>query len=137
MVNSFAPLGSETFLGIDFSFRDWVKETRTGLTPVFSNGFERQDVYRIFITYPIVNRETGEYIGLVGLSIPTVNFFAHYGNVLDINSQFLAVFDGNATILAVGASQDLVGKNFFGDYTQRFINHNTVFKQSNSQSIRW
>jgi signal transduction histidine kinase len=126
MVNSFAPLGSETFLGIDFSFRDWVKETKSGLIPVFSNGFERQDVYRIFITYPIVNRETGEYIGLVGLSIPTVNFFAHYGNVLDINSQFLAVFDGNATILAVGASQDLVGKNFFGDYTQRFINHNTI-----------
>ena len=126
MVNSFAPLGSETFLGIDFSFRDWVKETKSGLTPVFSNGFERQDVYRIFITYPIVNRETGQYIGLVGLSIPTVNFFAHYGNVLDINSQFLAVFDGNATILAVGASQDLVGKNFFGDYTQRFINHNII-----------
>ncbi len=126
MVNSFAPLGSETFLGIDFSFRDWVKETKSGLIPVFSNGFERQDVYRIFITYPIVNRETGQYIGLVGLSIPTVNFFAHYGNVLDINSQFLAVFDGNATILAVGASQDLVGKNFFGDYTQRFINHNTI-----------
>ena len=126
MVNSFAPLGSETFLGIDFSFRDWVKETKSGLTPVFSNGFERQDVYRIFITYPIVNRETGQYIGLVGLSIPTVNFFAHYGNVLDINSQFLVVFDGNATLLAVGASQDLVGKNFFGDYTQRFINHNTI-----------
>ena len=126
MVNSFAPLGSETFLGIDLSFRDWVKETKSGLTPVFSNGFERQDVYRIFITYPIVNRETGEYIGIVGLSIPTVNFFAHYGNVLDINSQFLVVFDGNATLLAVGASQDLVGKNFFGDYTQRFINHNTI-----------
>jgi signal transduction histidine kinase len=126
MVNSFAPLGSETFLGIDFSFRDWVKETKSGLTPVFSNGFERQDVYRIFITYPIVNRETGQYIGLVGLSIPTVNFFAHYGNVLDINSQFLVVLDGNATLLAVGASQDLVGKNFFGDYTQRFINHNTI-----------
>ena len=126
MVNSFAPLGSETYLGIDFSFRDWVKDTKSGLTPVFSNGFERQDVYRIFITYPIVNRETGQYIGLVGLSIPTVNFFAHYGNVLDINSQFLAVFDGNATLLAVGASQDLVGKNFFGDYTQRFINHNTI-----------
>ncbi|MDQ3983954.1 MAG: sensor histidine kinase [Thermoproteota archaeon] len=126
MVNSFAPLGSETFLGIDFSFRDWVKETKSGLTPVFSNGFERQDVYRIFITYPIVNRETGQYIGLVGLSIPTVNFFAHYGNVLDINSQFLVVFDGNATLLAVGASQELVGKNFFGDYAQRFINHNTI-----------
>src|SRR5919109_552611 len=33
MVNSLAPLGSETFLGIDFSFRDWVKETRMSLRP--------------------------------------------------------------------------------------------------------
>jgi signal transduction histidine kinase len=126
MVNSFAPIGSETFLGIDFSFRDWVKETRKGLVPVFSAGFERQDVYRIFITYPVINRETSQYIGLVGASIPTVNFFAHYGNVLDIDSQFLVAFDRNATLLAVGASQDLVGKNFFGYETQQFINHNKI-----------
>jgi signal transduction histidine kinase len=126
MVNSFAPLGSETFLGIDFSFRDWVKETRTGLIPVFSNGFERQDVYRIFITYPIVNSETGEYIGLVGVSIPTVNFFAHYGNVRDVSSQFLVVFDRNGIMLANGASKTLVGKNFFGYETQTFINHNKI-----------
>ena len=126
MVNSFAPLGSETFLGIDFSFRDWVKETKKGLTPVFSNGFERQDVYRIFITYPIVNSETGEYIGLVGVSIPTVNFFAQYGNVRNVNSQFLVVFDRNGIMLANGASKTLVGKNFFGYETQEFINNNKI-----------
>jgi signal transduction histidine kinase len=126
MVNSFAPRGSETFLGIDFSFRDWVKETKKGLTPVFSAGFERQDVYRIFITYPVINRETNQYIGLVGASIPTVNFFAHYGNVRNVNSTFLVAFDRDATLLAVGASQDLVGKNFFGYETQQFINHNKI-----------
>jgi signal transduction histidine kinase len=126
MVNSFAPLGSETFLGIDFSFRHWVKETKTGLIPVFSNSFERQDVYRIFITYPIVNSETGEYIGIVGVSIPTVNFFAQYGNVRNVNSQFLVVFDGNGKMLANGASKTLVGKNYFGYETQEFINHNKI-----------
>jgi signal transduction histidine kinase len=126
MVNSFAPLGSETFLGIDFSFRDWVKETRTGLAPVFSNSFERQDVYRIFITYPIVNSETGKYIGLVGVSIPTVNFFAQYGNVRDVTSQFLVVLDRNGIMLANGASKTLVGKNFYGYETQEFINHNKI-----------
>src|SRR5919108_160379 len=114
MVNSFALLGSETFLGIDFSFRDWVKETRTGLTSVFSRGFERQDLYRIFITYPIINSETGQYIGLVGASIPTVNFFAHYGNVRNIGSQFLVAFDNNATLLAISINHTLMGKNFFG-----------------------
>lgn len=53
-------------------------------------------------------------------------FFAHYGNVHDINSQFLVVFDKNATLLAVGASKTLVGKNFFGGDTQGFVHHNQV-----------
>ena len=126
MVNSFATLGSEKFICIDFYFRDWVKETRKVQTPVFSNGFERQDVYRIFISYPIVNSETGEYIGLVGVSIPTVNFFSQYGNVGDVSSQFLVVFDRNGIMLANGVSKTLVGKNFFGYETQEFINHNKI-----------
>jgi signal transduction histidine kinase len=37
----------------------------------------------------------------------------------------LAVFDRNATYLAVGI-KDLVGKNFFGEFTQEFINYNPV-----------
>ena len=35
-------------------------------------------------------------------------------------------FDTKASLLAVGASNDLVGKNFFGNETQRFINYNEV-----------
>jgi signal transduction histidine kinase len=38
----------------------------------------------------------------------------------------LVIYDRNATLLAVGASKTLVGKNFFGDYTQNFINHNKI-----------
>jgi signal transduction histidine kinase len=126
MVNSIAPIGSETFLGTDFSFRDWVKETKTGLRPVFSNGFERQDVYRIFITFPIINRESSQYIGLIGASIPTVNFFAHYGNVRSISSPFLVAFDNNATLLAISINHTLMGKNFFGHEVQQFVNHNEI-----------
>ena len=29
-------------------------------------------------------------------------------------------------MLANGASQDLVGQNYFGKYTQQFINHNFI-----------
>jgi hypothetical protein len=36
----------------------------------------------------------------------------------------LVVFDTNGIMLANGASKTLVGKNFFGDYTQKFINYN-------------
>ena len=127
MVNSISAQSSEFFLGEDFSFRDWVKQTKSTLMPVFSHGdFERQQIFREFISYPIMNRDTGQYMGMLVTSIPTIPFFAHYGNVQDINSKFLVVYDKNGIMLANGASETLVGKNFFGDYTQRFINHNKI-----------
>ena len=46
----------DIFVGADYSFRSWVKETRKNLMPVFADGFERHGVYRIFITYPIINK---------------------------------------------------------------------------------
>jgi hypothetical protein len=125
-----SPRRSEIFVGADFSFRNWVKETRENLVPIFSNGFERQGIYRIFITYPIINRTTDEYIGMIGTSIPTVEFFSHYGNVHDINSQFLVAFDKNATLLADGANKGLIGKNFFGEVAQKFINYNEILNNS-------
>jgi signal transduction histidine kinase len=117
---------SGKFASIDLSPRDWVKETKITKEPVLSNGFERLGVYSVFITHPIIDRETNQYIGLVGASMPTVNFFEEYGNVYDITSPFLAAYDKKGILLAVGASQDLVGKDFFGDYVQDFVNHNTV-----------
>jgi signal transduction histidine kinase len=118
--------GSESLPSVDLSLRDWVRETKESLLPVLSNGFESLGVYSVYITHPIVNRETNEYIGLVGASIPTVNFFEDYGNVHNINSPFLAVFDKRGILLAVGADQNMVGKNYFGDYVQNFVNHNMI-----------
>ena len=93
---------------------------------MFSKGFERQGIYTIHIAVPIVDSDDNRYIGLVGASIPTEKFFARYGNVHDINSQFLVIFDKNGTILAVGADRALVGKNFFGTIVQSFIGHNEI-----------
>ena len=113
--------GSETFVGNDLSLREWVNETKNTLKPVFSNGFERQGIYTIFITYPIVNRDSKEYLGMVVTSIPTVKFFAHYGNVKAINTPFLVAYDVNGIMLANGASNNLVGLSFFDRTTQEFI----------------
>lgn len=121
------PTGQKNFIGTNISYINWVRETRTEHKPVLSNGYVGLDgKYRIGLTYPIINRETGEYIGLVGAVIPTESFFAKYGNIHNVNSQFLVVYDRNATLLAVGASKALVGKNFFEDYTQKFIHHNEI-----------
>ena len=126
MVASLASRSSEFFLGEDFSFRNWVKETRSSLSPVFSGYFERIGIYREFITYPIISRETGEYFGMIVTSIPTIPFFSHYGNVERINTQFLVALDKKGTILAADTGNDLVGKDYFGEDVQQFVNHNQI-----------
>ena len=117
---------TDEYLGADFSQREWVKEAKRDLKPVFSKGFERQGIYTIYIGVPVINRDNNQYMGLIGATIPTEKFFARYGNVHDINSQFLVIYDKNGTILAVGADTNLVGKNFFGTSVQNFIRHNEI-----------
>lgn len=127
MVNTISDQTSEFFLVEDVSFREWVKQTKNSMVSVFSNSdFERQQILREFISYPILNQDTDQYMGMVVTSIPTISFFAHYGNVRDISSKFLVVFDKNGLMLANGASETLVGQNFFGNYTQEFIKHNKI-----------
>ncbi|HJY15837.1 MAG TPA: ATP-binding protein, partial [Nitrososphaeraceae archaeon] len=123
-------------VGNDLSFRPWVRETRDTFKPVFSEGFEHLGEYRVIITNPVINRETKQYLGLVGVSIPTVRFFGHYGNVYDVNSQFLAAFDSKGTILAVGANPSIVGLNFFGDVVQNNVNHNPTLYKHTSELLQ-
>ena len=118
--------GMDKYLGADFSQREWVKDTRQYQKPVFSKGFERLGIFSIYISVPIINRQNGQYVGLIGASIPTERFFARYGNVHDINTQFLVAYDKNGTILAVGADRNLVGKNFFGSTVQDLVGHNKI-----------
>jgi signal transduction histidine kinase len=123
--------GSSTIapVGNDLSFRPWVKETRDTLKPVFSQGFEHLGEYRVIITNPVIDRETKQYLGLVGVSIPTERFFAHYGNVYDVNAQFLVAYDKKGTLLALGADPNLVGHDFFGETVQNFVNHDPTLNE--------
>lgn len=44
------------FVGVNFSDREWARETKDMQMPVYSNGFEGRDgVYRIATTFPIIN----------------------------------------------------------------------------------
>lgn len=118
--------GKDRYLGADFSQRVWVQQAKESMKPAFSEGFERQGLYTIFIAMPIINLETQQYIGLIGASIPTESFFSHYGNFHDINSEFLVALDKKGTLLAVGVNRNLVGKDFFGPIVQEFVNHNGI-----------
>jgi signal transduction histidine kinase len=114
------------YVSVDFSYREWVRETKDTLMPVFSNGFEGRDgIYRISISFPILNENTGEYTGLVAASLPTVHFFEHYGNIYDIKSQYLAVLDRSA-IQLIHPVKSFIGTSFFGNHTQQVTGHNEI-----------
>ena len=118
--------GQRSFVNIDISFREYVQKTKNTLRSVFSNSFEGIDgVYRIAITFPIINRESGQYIGMVGVEIPTVDFFARYANVYDVNSKFLVAYDSDANYIATPRTQFL-GKSFFDNEVQEFFNHSDI-----------
>jgi signal transduction histidine kinase len=114
------------FVGVDLSYREWARETKEMLLPVYSNGFEGRDgIYRIAITFPIINENTREYIGLVAASLPTISFFEYYGNIYDIKSQYLAVLDKNAVQL-IHPVKSFIGTSFFGNHTQQVTGHNEI-----------
>jgi hypothetical protein len=84
---SIVPKGAEAFIGVNFSYREYARDTKSTLMPIFSDGFVGRDgKYRIAITEPIININSGKYEGLVGGLIPATDFFAHYGNIYNIKS---------------------------------------------------
>src|SRR4051812_6952812 len=73
------PKGQHSFVGMNFSYRNWVQETKNTLMPQFSDSFVGRDSkYRIAITYPIIIKNSfgsNIYAGLVGAVIPTIELF--------------------------------------------------------------
>ena len=118
--------GQRSFINIDISIRDYIQETKNTLRPVFSDGYKGIDnIQRIALAVPIINSDTGEYIGLVGAEIPTEAFFAHYGNIIDIDSQFIVAYDNKFNYIATPRNHFL-GKNFFDIEVQKFFNSNNI-----------
>jgi signal transduction histidine kinase len=118
------PEGEERFIGTDMSSIGWVIEGRSNLAPTFSKeevGLDGR--HRIFITYPIINRQDGNYMGLIGLAIPTVQFFEKYGSLHNVESQFLVAYDKEGNYIATPRTE-LLGKNFFSEEVQKFFNYN-------------
>lgn len=118
--------GQRSFVNIDISLREYVNETRNSMNPVFSNGFKGIDgTYNIALTYPIINRDTGIYLGMIGVEIPSVEFFSRYGNVYNVDSQFLVTYDRNSNYVSTPRF-NFLGKNLFGNEVQNFFQHNTI-----------
>jgi signal transduction histidine kinase len=100
-----------------------LNETKARLAPAFSNGFKSADNnYRIALSYPIFDGETEQYIGTIVAVIPTAKFFEHYGNIHNINKQYLVAYDKSGAYLA---SPVAIGSPAsFANEIQQFIKYN-------------
>jgi len=79
----------QTRIGRNISKLAWITKSKIDEAPTFSSGYVGLDgIYRIGITYPIINRDTGQFIGLLRAAIPSMKFFSHYGNLYDIDLVF-------------------------------------------------
>ena len=118
--------GQRSFVNIDISLRKYIQDTKNTLRPVFSDGFKGIDnIDRIALTVPIINSDTGKYIGIVGAEIPTESFFAHYGNINNIDSKFFVAYDSIFNYIATPRTQFL-GESFFSNEVQTFFNFNNI-----------
>ena len=114
-------------IGINFSSREMVIQTKNTLSPVFSDGYKGIDgKFKIGITYPIiVNNTKKNYLGLVGAVIPASKFFKHFGNIYNINSSYIAVLDSKS-IQLVHPVPSFIGLPFFGKETQKITENNAI-----------
>ncbi|SRR5215467_4405989 len=125
--------GARTLVGTDILQRNHVVQVEKTLKPVFSNGYRGLDgKTRIDITYPIINGQTGKYLGLVGATIPIVQFLSNYENIYNIESRFLVAYDKSENYI-VTPRTNLLGKNYFAKDVQEFFHHNQIQNNLYSQ----
>ena len=105
--------GQQDHRGQDFSNREWIKKTKDTLSPVFSDSFVGSNgKLKIALVYPILANNTKEgFIGSVGVIIPAIEFFKHFGNIYDLKSSYLSVLDSKA-VQVVHPLPSLVGLPF-------------------------
>jgi signal transduction histidine kinase len=117
---------SKSSMSTDVLQRQHILQTENTLKPVYSNGYVGLDgKTRIGITYPIINTHTGKNLGLVGATIPIVQFLSNYENTYNIQSRFLVALDKSESYMVTPRTQ-LLGKNYFANDVQEFFHHNQI-----------
>lgn len=147
VTSSFAPSGEEKFLGLDLSFRDYVIQTKETRAPVYSELFNGADgKNRITLTHPIlqtfaldegnndddigngVTNSSNDYLGLVAISMPVSDMFDSYGNIFNIETQYLVGYDKNGTIM-VSPRNEFIGKNFMSPEVQEVTGNSGIYNR--------
>ncbi len=112
----------EKYKGIDLSQRAYFIKTKNTLDAYYSNAIDsNDDVPRVYVSYPIVDRQTGEFKGaaIAGMRLNTLGTFLQQELSPDFQSTF-GMIDRNGTVL-YSATESFIGKNIFGNEIQSVL----------------
>jgi len=112
----------EKYKGIDLSQRAYFIKTKNTLDAYYSNAIDSNDeVPRVYVSYPIVDRQTGEFKGaaIAGMRLNTLGTFLQQELSPDFQSTF-GMIDRNGTVL-YSATESFIGKNIFGNEIQSVL----------------
>jgi signal transduction histidine kinase len=125
------------YIGLDRSQTEYVQEVNKSWQPYISSGFVGAlGRYIIGIGVPITNLETGRHVGIIATAPLTTQFFERYGNILNINTQFIVAVDKDGKYLTA-APPELVGKDFFGEEVQKLTNGNPNVYRLYENAVRF
>jgi signal transduction histidine kinase len=125
------------YIGLDRSQTEYVQEVNKNWQPYISSGFTGAlGRYIIGIGVPITNLETDRHVGIIATAPFTIQFFERYGNILNINTQYILAVDRDGKYLTA-APPELVGKNFFGEEIQRLMNRNPDLYRLYENAVRF
>jgi signal transduction histidine kinase len=103
-------------------FRSFIQDSFAEKRTQFSSGYSMDGQWKVAITVPIFDFSKNAYVGLIGISIPTLDLVERYGNVLDTTKLRLVFYDKNATLLAgYPLSNSIIGKSLFSPENQKII----------------
>jgi signal transduction histidine kinase len=109
----------ETFSGTDLSARSYFIESKSRSAAYYSSAIDSNDnITRIYVSYPIIHRETGEFRGtaVAGIALPTFGQFLQ-NQISQETQSSIGMLERNGLILYSG-SEDIIGKHVFGPELQ-------------------
>jgi hypothetical protein len=79
-------------------FRSFIQDSFAEKRTQLSSGYNIDGKWKVASTVPIFDFSRNGYVGLIGISIPTLDLVQRYGNVLDTSTLRLVFYDKNATL---------------------------------------
>jgi signal transduction histidine kinase len=112
----------ETFKGTDLSLRPYFIEAKNRQDIYYSDLIDSNDnITRIYVSYPVINHQTGEFVGVAaaGVRLDTFGTFLQ-GELSPETRSTVGMVDRNGLIL-YSSSEESRGKHIFGPEIQSIL----------------